>query len=115
MTPERMKLAAEHLRLNANILYDSCTVNGMWELENAEEQSDCEEMRALADELDAEASDMEETWAAATAPQTPRTKEENERDAAMFAGLAKRLQSAADSMPNVKADSTPNGMRNSGD
>jgi hypothetical protein len=52
MHPDRMRLAAEHLRLRAPCLFESCTVNGQWDGEHSDEQKDCEEMVALADELE---------------------------------------------------------------
>lgn len=52
MNPDRMRLAAEHLRLNAQCLFESCTINGQWDGEHPDEQQDCEEMVVLADELE---------------------------------------------------------------
>lgn len=52
MHPDRMRLAAEHLRLNAQCLFESCTVNGRWDGEHPDEQKDCAEMVALADEIE---------------------------------------------------------------
>jgi hypothetical protein len=100
MTPTRLRLAAEHLRITAQCLLESCTVNGQWDGEHPDEQQDCDEMRALADELDAHAVHDEEIWRMATAPQTPRTKAEQERAAGMFTRLGARLAQEAASMPD---------------
>ncbi len=55
MTPERLRLAAEHLRLTAQCLFESCTVDDQWDGDHPDEKADCEEMQTLADELDAHA------------------------------------------------------------
>lgn len=99
MTPELLRLAAEHLRITAQCLFESCTVNDQWDGEHPDEKSDCEEMQTLADELDAHAVHEEEIWCMATAPQKPRTRAEQERAASMFATLSANLAKEAASMP----------------
>jgi hypothetical protein len=99
MTPDRLRLSAEHLRLTAQCLFESCTINGKWDGEHPDEQADCEEMQALADELDAHAAHEEEIWRMATAPQKPRTNAEQERAAGMFTRLGSRLAREAANMP----------------
>ena len=56
MSPDRMRIAADHLRLTAECLRASCTIAGKWDDEHTDERKDCEEMQELAAELEQDAS-----------------------------------------------------------
>ena len=99
MSPARLRLAAEHLRLNAQCLFESCTINGEWDGEHHDEKQDCDEMRILADELDAHAADQDDIWRMATAPREPLTREDKERGARLFSAVGARLAQEAANMP----------------
>jgi hypothetical protein len=99
MTPERLRLAAEHLRITAQCLCESYTFNGQWDGKHPDEKADCEEMQALSVELDAHAVHEEEIWRMATAPRKPQTRADKERGASMFASISAKLAHEAASMP----------------
>lgn len=115
MKPDRLRLAAEHLRLNAQCLFESCTINGKWDNEHHDEKQDCDEMRILADELDAHAEDQEDIWRMATAPRESLTREAKERGARLFYAVGAKLAQEAANMPINPAndDETCEGYRSS--